>query len=196
MRKLLDEKYRKFKPFVLYPAQTWPHKNHIRLIEALAVSHHQGAANLQLVCTGARNAAHFPNVQAALDGSPVARFIHFMGAVPEPELRWLYEHAAGVVIPTKYEAGSFPLMEAMQLAAPVICSRVTSLPATINDDRFTFDPDDAEQMGSLIVRLVRDEEFRAENLRNSELQCRRLSQVDSGRLLVDEWKRCAAAVVA
>ena len=48
--------------FALYPARAWPHKNHLRLIEALAVLR-DGGVRLDLVCTG-KPTGHSSQVEA------------------------------------------------------------------------------------------------------------------------------------
>ena len=68
--------------------------------------------------------------------------VHFLGIVPEEDLISLYKNSSLVVIPTLYEAGSGPLYEAMRYQVPVICSNVTSLPDTVSNDEFLFDPND------------------------------------------------------
>jgi glycosyltransferase involved in cell wall biosynthesis len=81
-------------------------------------------------------------------------------------LLWLYRNAALVVIPTEYEAGSYPLLEAMMLGAPVICSNVTSLPDAIEDKRFVFDPYDENALAALIQSMLANEPLRADNIAN------------------------------
>ncbi len=41
--------------FVLYPAQTWPHKNHLNLVRALAMLRSRDGLLVPLVFTGLRN---------------------------------------------------------------------------------------------------------------------------------------------
>ena len=43
------------RPFVFYPANFWKHKNHVRLIDAMARVRASGH-NVRLVCTGSRDA--------------------------------------------------------------------------------------------------------------------------------------------
>ena len=160
-----DEKYKPWRPFLLYPAQTWPHKNHARLLEALQIARQTGEPDLRLICTGQEN-EHQPEVLARAEELRLGGAALFTGAVPEAELAWLYRNTALVVVPTEYEAGSFPVLEAMALGVPVICSDVTSLPEAIGDRRFVFSPYDVEAMAALIRRMLADDSLRAENVAN------------------------------
>ena len=85
--------------------------------------------------------------------------------MPEEELYWLYKNAMLTVIPTKYEAGSFPLMEAMKLGSPVIASNVTSLPETIGSEAYLFDPDNPAQIADKITTYGLSDQNRTRNIR-------------------------------
>lgn len=185
-------KYEAWTPFLLYPAHTWRHKNHLRLLQALRELRKDDGQNLKLICTGGTAHHYHAEVLAQVDEMKLSDAVLFAGIVPEDELRWLYEGAALVTIPTKYEAGSFPLFEAMLLGSPVICSHVTSLPETIGDRRFVFDPDDPASLASLIFRMLTDTVFRQENLANSAAQAERLRRVNAAAYFYDAYRQLLA----
>jgi glycosyltransferase involved in cell wall biosynthesis len=184
-----QEKYANWGKFILYPAQTWEHKNHITLIKAVEYIKEKFALNLHLICTGKKNEVFFPVIEDYLEKSQVADQIHFVDIIPETELYWLYKNCSLVVIPTLYEAGSFPLLEAMSLEVPVICSSVTSLPETIGDLRFTFNPLDIPQMADLILQILNDIEFCTANIINSKNRIKVLKQIDSAHHLINIYKK-------
>ena len=178
--------------YLLYPAQTWEHKNHLALLKAFELLHSEHGLDVHLVLTGKQDSRFFPVLSDAIAKSPVASKVHLEGLVSEGALRWFYEHAALVAIPTKYEAGSFPMMEAMQLGAPVIASNVTSLPDTMGAREFLFDPNSPDELARLATKMLQDDAFREANLRNSRQRIAELSQDKSGDLLLDLWSRLAA----
>ncbi len=182
-----SERYAKWKPFLLYPAQTWKHKNHTTLFHALRSLRDEGRTNLRLVCTGAKN-DYYPTLEAQLDQLRLRDAVLFTDIVPEDELTWLYRNAAAVTIPTEYEAGSFPLFEAITQAVPVICSNVTSLPKTIGDGRFVFDPHDAQALSELILRISSDARFREENVANSLRQRDKLRRVNTAAYIYAAYR--------
>ncbi len=61
------------------------------------------------------------------EGSPPKDW-HYLGRLPDEVLVYLYRHATGLVFPSKYEGFGFPVVEAMALGCPVVCSPVASLP--------------------------------------------------------------------
>lgn len=184
-----ERKYAQWKGFLLYPAQTWQHKNHLSLIKAIKFIKDNFARLIPVLCTGKKNPGFFPVIEDYLHSSGMAEQIHFLGIVPETELYWLYKNCSLVVIPTLYEAGSFPLLEAMSLGASVICSSITSLPESIGDTRFIFDPLNVEQMAKLIIQLLDDSELRAANIENGRSRIEQLRKINTVTYLIDVWKK-------
>lgn len=180
-------KYDSFGDFILYPAQTWRHKNHLTLCKAIEHLKVRYKLPVHLVCTGKKNAFFDEVIESYLVSSLASEQIHFMGVVPEEELCWLYRNCALVVVPTLYEAGSFPLLEAMCLDAPVICSSVTSLPETIGDSRFVFEPLDIEALSQLILEMLGNPGLRQANIINSRARADQLRQIDSFKSMYAMW---------
>lgn len=161
----LMKKFRIPAQIILTPAATWEHKNHIAVLNALYELKNQGR-NIFWVSTG--NKTHFyKKIEEKINELGLTDQVLFTGIVTDDELVGLYKMAGLVVIPTLYEAGSGPLFEAMRYSRPVICSNVTSLPDTIGDKEFIFDPGNTTQIASMIMKGLEDEEFIKRNLENS-----------------------------
>jgi len=110
----------------------------------------------------------FKNIREHINKNKLNEQVSFLGFVSIAELYSLYIYSDLVVIPTLYEAGSFPLIEAMSLKKPVICSNVTSLPETIGDNRFVFNPDNEIEMAKMILDMLENKELRSLNIENSK----------------------------
>ena len=151
--------------FLLYPANTWQHKNHLALMSALAEAKEKYQVLINIVCTGHKN-EHFAEIERLITQLDIADQVFFTGVVEEDVLYALYKTSTGVVIPTTYEAGSFPLYESILLHVPVICSNVTSLPETINNNDFVFDPFKIAEITNLMIKLWEDDLFRKRNTRH------------------------------
>jgi glycosyltransferase involved in cell wall biosynthesis len=163
----------KFEKYLLYPANTWPHKNHIRLIESINLLKLKYKATINLICTGHKN-ENFEFIKEKIISLGLEDQVEFYGIVDENRLYCLYKNAHGVVIPTTYEAGSFPLMESILLGIPVICSNVTSLPETIGSEEYLFDPFRVENIAEKIYELWTNENLRYSNIENSRAMSERL----------------------
>ena len=149
--------------FALYPAMTWEHKNHLRLLEALALLRDRDGVRVRLVCTGHQN-DFWPRVERRLDELGLRDQVKFLGLVPRADLRALYRAAGFVIVPTLFEAASAPLFEAWQHGAAVACSSVTSLPEQARDAALFFDPLSVESVAGAAARMAADAALR-EDLR-------------------------------
>jgi glycosyltransferase involved in cell wall biosynthesis len=162
----IRKKYKLPEKFIMTPAATWPHKNHIAVIHALKILKDNNM-DLFWVSTGFQHPYYYEIIEPAIRNAGLESKILFTGIVPDKDLIALYHACSLVVIPTLYEAGSGPLFEAMRYQVPVICSDVTSLPETIDNEEFTFDPKNTEKIAALIKKGLTDEEFRSRNMENS-----------------------------
>jgi glycosyltransferase involved in cell wall biosynthesis len=131
-------------PFLLYPANRWPHKNHQRLFEAFAIVRRE-RPELRLVLTGSGH-----------EGTTTPG-VELRGWVSFDELAELYRRAAALVFPSLYEGFGQPPLEAMACGCPVAVSRVTSLPEICGDAAEYFDPNSPEDIAAATLRALRGE---------------------------------------
>jgi len=175
------KKYCLEEPFALYPSMTWPHKNHIRLLEVLALLRDREGLKVYLVCTGHQN-SFWPHIQKRLLELRLQDQVKFLGMVPPEDLRAIYRLAQFAVIPTLFEAVSGPLFEAWQEGVPVACSAVTSLPEQASDAALLFDPFSVKTIAEAVARMVTEPSLREE-----------LQRRGAERLKDFSWERTAKA---
>lgn len=164
--------------FILYPAATWRHKNHINLLKALKIIKEKNGSSVNLVCTG-HQTEYFKELEAACIEMGIESQVFFLGKVSEEELYYIYKKSSAIVIPTLYEAGSFPLMEGMLMGIPCICSGVTSLPETLSHPDYIFDPVHPEDIADKIIRITSDESFRVAELEHFKNLSKNLTNTPS-----------------
>ena len=117
---------------LVYPAMTAPHKNHTFLVEML--SRHWADDDLRLVLIGGRGlAADGLDAAIAAAGPQVAGRIVRPGRVSDADRNGLIAMAEALVFPSSYEGFGAPLIEAMALGAPIVCSDATCLPEVAGD---------------------------------------------------------------
>jgi len=175
-------KYRLVSPFFYYPATTWEHKNHLRLLDALALLRDREGLTVRLVGTGNRYPKHWPRIEKRISSLKLYDQVTFLGMVPHEDLRAIYRLAYCVIVPTLFEAASGPVFEAWQEGTPVACSTVTSLPEQVRDAGLLFDPLSVDAIAAAIKRLATDEKL-----------CDRLAQRGRERLQDFSWERTAKA---
>lgn len=145
--------------FIFYPAQTWPHKNHQRLLEALALLRDERGLVVPLVCSGSKN-DWFAQVERAVGTLSLTDQVRFVGFVPPDRLTALYSLARALVFPSLFEGWGFPVLEAFSAGLPVACSNVTSLPEIAGDAALVFDPVDVQAIARSIESLWTDDALR------------------------------------
>ncbi|MEN8444464.1 MAG: glycosyltransferase family 1 protein [Cyanobacteria bacterium J06555_13] len=59
-----------------------------------------------------------------VDSLQLNKLVLFLSGLDDPELRWLYEQALAFVIPSSTEGFCLPLVEALALSCPVVCSDI------------------------------------------------------------------------
>jgi glycosyltransferase involved in cell wall biosynthesis len=136
--------------FLLYPANFWPHKNHKKLFEALQIYHQTHPDwNLKLVCTGAPNKLMSElETLASLVFPP--NTVIFTGYIAQEELAALLAACRALIVPSLYEGFGMPVLEAMAIGKPVLCSNVTGLPEVAGDTAIYFDPTNAPEIADAI----------------------------------------------
>lgn len=151
--------------FVTYPANLWPHKNHGRLIDAMA---RVPDRDLKLVLTGDDGGRGAELAERARRAGVADRVIH-LGYLARDELPALLRAARGMVFPSLYEGFGSPPLEAMACGCPVSAPAHTSLSETLGDAALPLEPTSVESIAAAIERLSDDRELR-ESLRRRGLE--------------------------
>jgi glycosyltransferase involved in cell wall biosynthesis len=157
------ERYELPDQFVLHVGTIDPRKNLRSLSDAC------NKAEVVLVLAGATELTGAPDIRARL-----------LGYVPRPDLLALYGAATLVAYPSHYEGFGLPPLEAMACGAPVVATRVASLPELLGDAALFVDIDDVDGLARTIRDLMHDDTRRA-----------RLAAAGPARAASFTWERTA-----
>jgi glycosyltransferase involved in cell wall biosynthesis len=155
---LVRRTYKINSKFAFYPAVTWEHKNHLRLLDALALLHKRGI-KIELICTGYQT-DFFPRIQNKVSELQLNDQVRFLGMIPAEHLRAIYRLAHFTVFPTLFEGAGLPLVEAWTEGSPITCSAVTSLIELAEDGALLFDPNSVESIAEAVTKMVSDVSLR------------------------------------
>ncbi|MGY4619530.1 glycosyltransferase involved in cell wall biosynthesis [Bradyrhizobium sp. USDA 4472] len=161
-------KYRLEPGYLFYPAQFWPHKNHITLLAALALLRERGITERVVLCGSDRGGRD--KIVAAIKAYGLSEQVSIIGFVESSELGALYRGAAALAMPSFFGPTNLPPLEAWAVGTPVIYPEAFKVQA--GDAAILFDYDDPNSLADAIVNL-RTEGTRA---RLSEAGHRRLAQ--------------------
>ena len=119
-----------------------------------------------------------------------------LGFVSDEDLMTLYRCARVVVAPSSYEGFGLPVLEAMQLGAPVICARATSLPEAGGNAAVYIEPDDDAALAREIGRVLADDELYGAMRNASVAQSARFSWDETARLTLAAFDDAVAAAAS
>lgn len=176
--------------YALYPANTWPHKNHLLLILALHRFRQKCDLPLHLVFTGAEEHTH-SFLREVIQHFTLQNYVHHLGYVGDFELARLYQGAGFLIFPSLFEGFGIPMLEAMHMGCPVLASQETSLAEVGGGAMLTFDPRQPDSIAAAMMRILRDSSLRRELVAKGFARARQFSWVRTTEetLAVFEWAR-------
>lgn len=138
--------------YLFYPAQFWPHKNHITLLAALASLRERGITERLVLCGSDRGGRD--KIDASIRSYGLSDQISIIGFVESTELGALYRGAAALVMPSYFGPTNLPPLEAWAVGTPVIYPE--AFKAQAGDAALLFDYDDPRSLADAIVTLRTD----------------------------------------
>jgi len=154
------QKFNLKESFVLYPARTWPHKNHLGLLDGLAILRDEYHLRVPVVCTGTTD-DFFPVVRKRMLDLHMQDQVRFLGFVSPLELQCLYRLSRGLVFPSRFEGWGMPVAEAFWIGTPAACSRIPPLADFAGNSAILFDPEQPREIADGLRRLSVDEGLRS-----------------------------------
>ncbi|MDP4115293.1 MAG: glycosyltransferase family 1 protein, partial [Bacteroidota bacterium] len=168
----LSDKYGIPDEFLLYPAQLWPHKNHLTILKALKILKEEHNTIIPLVLTG--NKSKTSDEIFAFIGNNDLRNVDYLGLVPFEDILALYKRAKFLIYGSMHESSGLPLMEAAAAGTPIIASNIPPIVELCeNLDINLFNTMDEKELAELLLKIWNDKELikkqRENNLKNIQL---------------------------
>ncbi len=166
-----------------------PHKNLLRLIEALAAVPPPRRPVLVLPGYPTWHEGELRQRTADLNLKADIRFLDWTDAAT---LEGLWAIADAFVYPSLYEGFGLPVLEAMARGVPVACSDASSLPEVAGEAALLFDPRSEQQIATAIERLLGEPQL-AQRLRQAGLaRAARFTWERSAQLTLESYMRALA----
>jgi len=142
--------------YLFYPAQFWPHKNHLRIVEALGRLNKERHLNASIVFCGSHTGPIreriFRDVMALAVQWDLEKHVRCLGYVPDEHMSGLYAEAVALVMPTFFGPTNIPVLEAWSFGCPVITSDIRGIREQAQDAAILVDPRSAEAIAAGIYR--------------------------------------------
>jgi glycosyltransferase involved in cell wall biosynthesis len=158
--------------FLFYPAQFWEHKNHIRLVKAVAHVKRR-FPDVKLCLAGAKTGRYY-EIAELVTRLDLQQNVRFLGYVPDSVIPTIYRKARALIFPTFFGPTNVPPLEAMVLGCPVATSKIYAMPERLGNAALYFDPSSVDQIADCIETLWLDDKL-----------CSRLS--NEGKLYSQMW---------
>ena len=163
-------------PYLFYPANNYPHKNHVFLLDAFKrLSDKKGIPGLKLVLAGKIYPRGESDIRSRLND-----YIIHVGYVSSRDLYRLYYNCQAVVFPSLFEGFGMPIIEAMHFGKPMICSDLPVIRELVGEVVKYFLPGDQHGM------LARIEEVMLEKVDEEALAAKYMPIISQFT-----WEECA-----
>jgi len=144
--------------FIFYPAQFWPHKNHLNIVRAIASIKRNNNLVIPAVFTGSTG-NRWSSYNAVMDLAAdlaVQEQIACLGYVTTSQIKALYRLTAALVMPTFPGPTNIPVLEAFASDCPVITSDINALREQVGNASLLVDPDSHQDIANAILKLWQD----------------------------------------
>jgi glycosyltransferase involved in cell wall biosynthesis len=149
--------------YVFYPAQFWPHKNHIRIVQALGLLQQAHRLKIPVVFCGSYDGdmrePTFREVMTVRSQLGLEGEVLYLGHVPDEDMSGLYAGAAALVMPTFFGPTNIPILEAWAFGCPVLTSDIRGVREQVGDAALLADPTSVEAIADGIHRLWTDRQL-------------------------------------
>jgi len=160
------------KRFIFYPAVHGLHKNHKRLLDAVALLMHEGI-EVNLVLAGTHGQAT-PGILSAIEKNVLDTCVTILPYVSNEELCYLYSRAQALVMPTFAGPTNIPQLEAFELGCPVLTSRIYGIPDQVGDAAILFNPNSTQEIAEAIKKIWQHEDVRGQLIERGFIRGREL----------------------
>jgi len=135
--------------YFFYPAQFWPHKNHIRILEALLLL--RNSSKRPTVVFSGKDYGSEPHLKSFVQAHGLQAQVRFLGFVDSEDIRGLYEGCQALVMPSYFGPTNIPPLEAWSLKCPVIYTKLHREQA--GDAALLIDPDSADDLAKAMEAI-------------------------------------------
>jgi glycosyltransferase involved in cell wall biosynthesis len=169
----VKRKYGITKPYFLFIGMIEPRKNLVGLIKEFEKFHTKNR-DYQLVIVG-KIGWKSEEVFHVLKSSIIKNQIIFTGYVSDDEKNCLLTGSYLFIYPSKYEGFGLPIIEAMSLSVPTICSNISSMPEISGNAALLVNPNKKDDIFAAIYTLAENKKEYNKYKKRSPLQARKFT---------------------
>lgn len=169
-RERVRAKYRLPGRYLFYPAQFWAHKNHARIVEALASLNAAHGLDIPLVLSGSKSGvlreSVFQELMNIAQRGNIRQNIRYLGYVDATDMSALYAEAVALVMPTFFGPTNIPILEAWASGCPVITSDIRGVRDQAGEAAVLVNPRSVDAIADGIYQVWTNEALRRRLIEN------------------------------
>tara|TARA_B100000795_G_scaffold135283_1_gene101042 strand:- start:193 stop:1410 length:1218 start_codon:yes stop_codon:yes gene_type:complete len=155
IKDIIFEKFNLPEQYIFYPAQFWPHKNHIYIIKSIKILNEKFNKNIKAVFTGSEK-INFKKLKSYVERNNLNSDIKFLNFVSDNELPYLYKECLAVVMPSFFGPTNIPPLEGFCLDVPVIYSDLKDFRKEFGESVYYVDLNEPESLSKAILNISED----------------------------------------
>ena len=173
----ISNKYKVKNKFIFYPAQFWPHKNHIYILKSIYILEKKYKISIDAVFAGGDkgNKDHIINYANKLG---IRDRIIFTGFINNQELFTFYKMSLALVMPTFFGPTNIPPLEAFKLGVPTIYPDLEGLRDQVKDSALLVDLYNPDSLSKCVLKLINDNKFKNELIINGLKRYKEIENYD------------------
>ena len=144
--------YKNLSEYIFYPAQLWPHKNHVYIIKALSILQKKHNIKLNAVFSGG-DKKHKDKILCFAKKYDLLDNLIFTGFISNKELIALYKFSLALVMPTYFGPTNIPPLEAFNIGVPVIYPDLIGLRDQVGNAALLVDLNDPSSLSNCLLKL-------------------------------------------
>ncbi len=140
--------------YIFYPAQFWPHKNHVYILEALSILKKSYEKNISVIFTGKNKFNNLGYIKQVTKDLNLQDNVTFKNFVESNDLFYLYKYALAITVPTYLGPTNHLPLEGFYIGTPVLYSDIWSETEQVKGAVLSFDLKDASSLSQKIIDLL------------------------------------------
>lgn len=180
-------------PYIFYPAQFWPHKNHVYILEGLKILEQKHGIKIGAIFTGS-DKGNLNYIKKYSTDLSLSQRVRFTGFVPNDEMPYYYRQSVALVMPTYFGPTNLPPLEAFMLEVPVLYPDKVGLRDQVGDAALLMDLTNPETMADHLAILFSNPDVSKKLIEAGKLRLLDFKESDRIDILVSVvqeffWKR-------
>ncbi len=180
-RQTIKDGYAEGREYFLFIGGTQPQNNLMNVLKAFSILKKWQQSSMKLLVTGEID----PGFMIKLNTYKYRDDVAMLGYLPDDQYARLMAAAYALVYTSIYKGIGLPLVEAMQLAVPIITSNKSAFSEIVGGAVLYTDPNEVDEIADQLKTLYRDETLRGQLIQKGQVQAKKFSWEQSSEKLME-----------